>query len=129
MRRGHGRGRLLLWVHLFVCLVWLHLMRTEQTPPGWMWHVFWWSVLGIQFTWGYTVGLLVGPSRRRRGMLWWSLLTIFMPLYVFSLIFHLIAHFLGLPTALVYLAVFIMILGCETFCGVLLGVKAHGGDR
>ena len=115
---------LLLWAHIFVCVVWLFLFHARQDPPGWMLHVFLWSVLGVQFTWGYTVGLLVGPSRKRRPLLWWSLLTLFMPLYVIAPLCTLIS-FHNVFIAMGYFAVFVMILACETYCGVMLGAKRH----
>lgn len=129
MRRRHRLVKALLWAHLFVCLIWLYLFRTEAQPPVWMIHVFLWSVLGIQFSWGYTVGLIAGPSRRRRWLLWFSLLTVFMPLYFVAALFRLLVHFMGLPTALMYLAIFVTVLSCETFCGVLLGVRANAKGR
>lgn len=124
--RGHlrRRCRLLLWMHVFVCAVWLYLFRAQSAPPSWMVHVFIWSILGVQFSWGYTVGLLVGPGRKRRPLLWWSLLTIFMPLYLVGPICYLIA-FHNVFVASGYFAVFVMILACETYCGVLQGAKAH----
>ncbi|HLJ55517.1 MAG TPA: hypothetical protein VKT77_10810 [Chthonomonadaceae bacterium] len=127
-RRIRRRARLLLWMHLFVCAVWLFLFRSRQEPPGWMIHVFLWSILAVQFTWGYTVGLLVGPSRKRRPLLWWSLLTIFMPLYLIAPLCTFIA-FHNAIVALGYFLVFVMILACETYCGVMQGAKAHGLDR
>ena len=123
-KNARRRGRLLLLVHLFVCAVWLYLFRAQHEPPGWMLHVVLWSILGIQFTWGYTVGLLVGPSRKRRPLLWWSLLTIFMPLFFVGHLCSFIA-FHNLLVACGYFAVFVMILACETYCGVLLGAKGH----
>lgn len=126
--RIRRRARGLLWLHLFVCVVWLSLFRTEHQPAGWMLQVFFWSILGVQFTWGYTVGLIVGPARKRRPLLWWSLLTVFMPLYFTSWICYVIAHF-SLWWAAVYFCTFAMILCCETYCGVLLGAKAHSEMR
>jgi len=118
------RAKLLLLIHLFVCAVWLFLFKASEQPPNWMIHVFIWSILGVQFTWGYTVGLLVGPGRKRRPLLWWSLLTIFMPLYLIGpLCFYIAFH--NLFVAMGYFAVFVMILACETYCGVLLGAKRH----
>ena len=129
MSKTHRRKpTLLLWLHLFVCTVWLFLFHADQDPPGWMLHVFLWSILGVQFTWGYTVGILVGPSRKRRPLLWWSLLTLFMPLYVIGPICTIIA-FHNLFVAFGYFAVFIMILACETYCGVMLGAKKHSENE
>lgn len=118
-------SKLLLWLHLFVCLVWLYMFSPSQEPPGWMGHVIALSILGIQFTWGFTVGLMVGPSRKRRPLLWWSLLTCFLPLWIYGGIAQMIGWIFGLLPALLYLAVFIIIVACETYGGVLLGVKVH----
>src|SRR5437588_3859715 len=119
-------SKLLLIGHLIVCLVWLYLFRTESRPPIWMIHVFLWSIIGVQFTWGFTVGYSVGPSRRRRGLLWWSLLTIFMPLYFIGPLVSIIHQTMGLGVALVYFGLFVAILASETFGGVMLGAKLHG---
>lgn len=124
MKNPRRLGRLLLWIHLFVCLVWLYVIKFDQAP-GWMGHVLLWSILGVQFTWGFTVGMMVGPSRRNRGALWWSLLTIFMPLYFLSFLIRVLFHHLPLPVALMYFGLIVMILASETFAGVLLGVKTH----
>jgi len=117
----------LLWLHLFVCLVWLALFHWD-CAPGWMGHIAIWSILAIQFTWGLTVGLIVGPDRARRSWLWWSLLTVFLPLWPISLMCVIISSFTGIFIGLTYLLAFVLILACETFCGVLLGVKLHSQD-
>src|SRR5262245_28414475 len=121
-------AKLLLWTHLLVCLVWLYLFNPASEPSGWMVHVAVWSILAIQFTWGFTVGLIVGPNRRRRSYLWWSLLTVFLPLYFISPLFVALTFAFGLPLALVYLAIFVMILACETWGGVMLGAKMHNSS-
>jgi hypothetical protein len=118
-------SKTLLWVHLIVCVVWLYLFHATEEPPGWMLHIFIWSILGIQFSWGFTVGLIVGPGRRRRPLLWWSLLTIFMPLFFIGHLLKAIFLFMGPILALAYLALFTAILACETYGGVLLGAKIH----
>jgi hypothetical protein len=126
MKHPRRWAKTLLWLHLFVCLVWFYFLHSQPpTPPVWAIYVLNWSILAIQFTWGFTVGLIVGPSRKRRPLLWWSLLTLSMPLYFFSYLFLFLTLFLGLPIALVYLAIFVMILACETFGGVLLGAGMH----
>ena len=124
MKKIRALSKSLLWLHLFVCVVWLCLFRVQQLP-FWTIHVFLWSILGVQFTWGFTVGLRVGPSRTRRQSLWWSLLTIFMPLYLVGPMLCIIALWQGPLIALVYLFFFTALLGSETFCGVLLGAKHH----
>lgn len=129
MKNARLWAKPLLWVHLFVCVVWLYLFRATSEPPGWTVHVFMWSILGIQFTWGLTIGLIVGPSRKRRSLLWASLLTVFMPLWFFSQIVRVIFIIGGPILALVYLALFITILTCETYCGVLLGAKLHSESQ
>lgn len=118
-------GRVGLWVHLFVCLVWLNLMRTSQQPHELMIHIFLWSILGVQFTWGLTVGLLVGPARKDRPLLWWSLLTVFMPLYIYGAFGSAILSAYGPLIALIYMLLFAVIVASETYCGVLLGARHH----
>lgn len=124
MKKVKALSKLLLWLHLFVCLVWLSLFHMQDVPSLAI-HIFVWSILGIQFTWGFTVGLRVGPGRATRKKLWWSLLTVFMPLFLFGPILFVIAHIQGLLIAAIYLLFFTIMLGSETFCGVLLGAKYH----
>ncbi|MCW3095587.1 MAG: hypothetical protein JWL77_1205 [Chthonomonadaceae bacterium] len=124
MKKVRALSKSLLWLHLFVCVVWLCLFRLQELP-FWTIHVFIWSILAIQFTWGFTVGLCVGPARAARKNLWWSLLTVFMPLFLLGPILHLVAFFQGPLIAMIYLLCFTAILGSETFCGVLLGAKYH----
>lgn len=125
----------LLWMHLIACLAWWIFFRRLYygggDMPEWVVHVVVWSILGVQFTWGFTIGLLVGPARKNRGKLWWSLLTIFLPLWFMGALAHIIFWSEGLLLATVYLAFFVIILASETYCGVLAGVRAHaqeGGD-
>ena len=127
MKNARRLAKPLLWMHLFVCIVLLCLFRTYDGPE-WMAHVWIWSVLTIQFTWGLTVGLLVGPSRKRRPLLRWSLLLIFIPLWPMLTIVSFAMMVSGPIIALIYLLAFLIILGSETFCGVLLGAKLHGQD-
>ena len=124
MKKVRSLSKSLLWLHLFVCVVWLCLIR-QQEMPFWTIHVFIWSILAIQFTWGFTVGLHVGPSRASRPNLWWSLLTVFMPLYFVGHLLFFITLLQGPLIALIYLFCFTALLGSETFCGVLLGAKYH----
>ena len=125
MGSAYWLGKKLLWLHLFVCCVWLYLFTAHGEPQDWMGHVIVFSILGIQFTWGFTVGLIVGPSRKRRSLLWASLFLIFMPLWVIGHLLRLFLIFLGPLMALFYLALFTIILASETYCGVLLGAKIH----
>lgn len=121
-------GKLLLWAHLFVCCVWLYLFHAEQEPPTWVGHVALWSILGVQFTWGFTVGLIVGPSKKRRSLLWWSLLLVFLPLWPVGMLTAGLLFGAGPLVALLYGATLVMIIACETYCGVLLGVRTHAGE-
>src|SRR5207248_557695 len=93
--------------------------------PEWMLHVIVLSLIGIQFTWGVTVGLMIGPSRRRRALLWFSLLPIFLPCYVVGWILRALVQGEGLLVTLLYLFIFSAILACETFGGVMIGAKLH----
>lgn len=124
MKKVNALSKLLLFLHLFVCVVWLSMFHLREFPSLVI-HILIWSILGIQFTWGFTVGLRVGPGRATRSKLWWSLLTVFMPLFLLGQILYVIAFVEGLAIAAMYLLFFTAILGSETFCGVLLGAKYH----
>ena len=127
MKRARRLAKPLLWMHLIICLVLLYAIRTYDTPE-WMAHVWIWAVLAIQFTWGLTVGLIVGPSRKRRKLLWWSLLLVFIPLLLMLSIVMAALLFAGPLIAMLYLLAFLIILGSETLCGVILGAKLHSQD-
>ncbi len=117
-------GKPLLVLHLFFCCVWLFLFEARQQPPDWTLALAIWSVFGIQFTWGFTVGLIVGPGRANRLNLWWSLLLSFLPLYFTYFMFLGIME--GSPFwAIAFALTALVLVASETFCGVLLGAKAH----
>lgn len=117
-------GKPLLVLHLFFCCVWLFLFESRQEPPEWTQILAFWSVFGIQFTWGFTVGLIVGPSRANRLNLWWSLLLSFLPLY-FTYWMTVFITDGSLFWAVVFGLTALVLIASETFCGVLLGAKAH----
>ncbi len=117
-------GKPLLVLHLFFCCVWLFLFEARQEPPDWTLALAFWSVFGIQFTWGFTVGLIVGPGRANRLNLWWSLLLSFLPLYFTYWTAVFIAEG-SLFWAAIFTLTSLIIIASETFCGVLLGAKAH----
>jgi hypothetical protein len=125
-------GKVLMWVHLFVLCVWLYAFRAFRDGSGempqWVFHLFIGSIVGIQFTWGYTVGLMVGPSRRKRHKLWWSLITLVIPMYIVGGLLRFFFEFMGVWQTGYYLLLFAAVLACETYGGVLLGAKAHAGD-
>jgi len=118
-------GKPLLVLHLFFCCLWLFIFGTNNQPPDWTIHLFIWSIVGIQLTWGFTVGLIVGPGRATRFNLWWSALLSFFPLYFLSLYAMVISYELGIFWGILYFLTFVGIIICETFCGLLLGAKAH----
>ena len=83
------------------------------------------TTMVVQFTWGLAVGLYVGPGARRRPLLWGSLLTIFLPMVIVRWA-TIIAWFVVNPiVAVAVLLLFIVILACETWAGVLQGLKLH----
>ena len=112
----------LLLLHLFICFVWLYALRATEAD-NWVVHVLVLSILAVQFTWGFTVGLIVGPGRKRRPLLWWSLLLVFMPLRIYGALIWLLFWTAGPLVALLYLAAFVAIVASETYSGVLLGAK------
>lgn len=130
MKTARVLGKLLLWVHLFVCGVWWWAIHTDfHVWPAWVGHLILGSIIGVQFTWSFAVGLLVGPSRRKRGKLWWSLLLIFMPLTIIGRILRNIWDNQGMGPAAFYLTLFTIMLASETYSGVVLGAKAHAEER
>ncbi len=79
----------------------------------------------VQFSWSLSVGLYVGPGTRRRPLLWASLLTIFVPMVIVR-ISTIIAWFIFNPlVALGVLFASVIVLACETWAGVLQGLKLH----
>ncbi len=127
MSRPVKYSKILMGVHLFVCLVWLYAFLVPEGGyfPGWMAHIILWSIIGVQFTWGVTVGLFIGPKRQRRPLLWSSLLLLFMPLIVVGFFLRLSLYYQGPLITIGYLVIFSSILACETWCGVLQGIKWH----
>ncbi len=120
-------GKPLLILHLLFCCLWLYMFETRQEPADWMVLLVLWTIVGIQFTWGFTVGLIVGPGRAKRANLWWSLLLSFLPLYWFYHLSLLVGDAFGAFWGGMYFLTFVAIVASETFCGVLLGAKAHVG--
>lgn len=120
--------KLLLWLHLFLCLIWLYMLLVQPVNPGWIRQLFYVSISNVQLTWGFTVGLIVGPSRKRRTLLWASLLLVFMPLWVMCHAFKAIWHTHPM-LALIYLVFSIVVETLFTWIGVFKGVQAHSKSR
>ena len=125
MRNPRLWGKPLLVLHLFFCCLWLYLVMTTKQPPNWTLFIFYWSILGIQLTWSFTVGLIVGPGRASRFNLLWSALLSFFPLYVSYWIAFGIGYEIGVFWGVLFFLTFVGIIISETFCGLLLGAKAH----
>lgn len=83
----------------------------------------------IQFTWSYTVGFIVGPSRRLRHLYGVTLLSSLFPLYFLGVMCWITYHFLGLYIAALLLMVCLVGLGMETYAGILFGNEAHSRSR
>jgi len=117
----------LVVAHLLLVALWVELFRTGGNVPEWMIYLFWWSVFGIQFTWGFTVGLMVGPARAVRAHLWWSALTAVLPGYLLTIYALFALTYLQMNPIWVLLmyGTMLWILACETFCGVLAGASAY----
>jgi hypothetical protein len=79
----------------------------------------------VQFTWGVTVGLILGPQRNRRRWYWMSLVFIPAPLSFVYIVTMLAYHFISLYLALVCLVVGLGIIISETVAGVIVGIDAH----
>lgn len=96
--------------------------------PEWMAFLAFWSIFGIQFTWGVAIGLFYGPGRATMSRLWLSALPLVIPIYHIGMwCFALLWLYLGWPLGWVVL-MFLTLAGLfvsQTFCGVLLGAWAH----
>ena len=114
----------LLWVHLGFCLIWLAVMA-QINLPQWSGHVWLLSILAVQFTWSYTAGILIGPRRKRRPLLWSCLLLAPMPLWFTWMLTRVFSMVFGPAVAAMYLAVMLLVLGAETWSGLMLGLKHH----
>ncbi len=81
--------------------------------------------LVVQFSWSFAVGLYVGPGSRRRPLLWASLLTVFLPIALVR-VAAIVAWFVVDPlVAVCLLMTAVIVLACETWAGVLQGLKIH----
>ena len=126
-RKSHRWIRPLLCFHLFVLVAILALFRTSGRAE-WTIHAWVLAVLAVQFTWSFTVGLIVGPSRARRRQLRWSAASLFIPLWPMKLAVWMLLWSAGPLVAALYAAAFAIVLGSETIAGLLLGVKMHSED-
>ena len=118
----------LVILHAFFVGVWGYIFFfSEGYLPTWMAYLAIWTVIGIQFTWGFTIGLMVGPARATRAQLWLSAITAVLPLYFVGIYCLLLLVYGEMHIAFVLLMFFTMavIFACETFCGVLLGATAY----
>ncbi len=117
--------KLLLGLHLVLCCIWLIIFRygfSKGAILPWMVHGILWSVLGVQFTWGFTVGMMIGPSRTRRPLLWSSLLLIFYPIYFLRGIVQAAIFIQGWPVGVVYALLIALALAAQTWSGVQRGI-------
>ena len=116
-----------------ICLLLYHLIQVTfflQWDRGvptthWLGSLLAFALPTVQYTWSYTVGLILGPSRRYRRWFWTTLLLIFIPLSFARILCWLAYHFLGLPVAMVCGVVLLVVLLAETYSGILYGVQAH----
>ncbi len=116
---------LLVWHFLVLCL-WVYLFSPNAQPTEWMVYTAIWTLYSIQFTWGLTVGLIVGPGRATRGQLWWSALFSLLPISILTMnMLYAIVYGFPIGWAILFFVTSLVILACETFCGVLLGAKAY----
>lgn len=107
--------------HLQVALIFF-LWDEGRRMPVWTGSVLAFSLPTVQFTWSLTMGLLIGPSRKRRSWFWTTLLLSFIPLSFVRILCFLAYHFVGLYAALCCLTFCLAILFIETFMGIYFGL-------
>src|SRR5437016_3234036 len=94
---------LLTW-HLLI--VWVYcLWDPRKNLPYWMGMLLVFSLPTVQFTWSFTVGLVLGPYRRLRRLYWSVFFLSFIPLSFVRVVCWLAYHFFGIQTALLCLVV------------------------
>jgi hypothetical protein len=111
---------LLLW-HLLVVVVFFRCWGGSNPYPHWMGSVLVFSLFTVQFTWSFTVALIVGPERRRRKRYWGVLWLSFIPLNFIYMICMLAYRFISGKAALICLGVSLIVLLAETIAGILCG--------
>lgn len=114
---------LLLYHLLLVSLFYLHGRVLPSTH--WTGSLLAFGLPTVQFSWCFTVGLLLGSRRKYRRWYWTMLLLSFIPLYFVRGICWLVYAFVGLSAALTCLAVCLAVLFLETYAGLLYGIQAH----
>ena len=83
----------------------------------------------VQFTWGLTLGLIIGPSRKLRKWYWGSLLFLPIPLGFTRVATWLAFHFVGFSIAAIVLVACVSVIIIETVAGVMVGVDVHSKLR
>lgn len=123
MKRHARWVQTLLWMHLFVCVSYLlwHVFRA----PVWAGSITVFAVLTVQFTWSFTVGLIVGPSRQRRPALLACLLLAFMPLQFVGMMTWVIGNLLNWRAAITFLIAALGVFLVELGTGLWYGMECH----
>src|ERR1041384_8840496 len=105
MKGGNGMNALLRWIKglLFyhaVLILAFFVVFNRPSAPNWMGSLVAFGLPTVQFTWSFTVGLVLGPRRQNRPWYWTALLLSFIPLSFVRILWFLAYHFLGLEAAL-----------------------------
>lgn len=79
----------------------------------------------VQFTWGFTLGMILGPHRKHRRWYWMALLFLPIPLDFVYIVTMLAYHFVGWEIALVCLAIGLTVVLVETVAGIVVGIDAR----
>lgn len=128
MNAMHRWTRCLLCYHLILVAVFLLFGRLLPTTH-WTGCLLAFGLPTVQFTWSFTVAFILGPGRKYRRWYWSALLLAFIPLSFVRIACMLAYHFVGVPAALICLAVCLAVLILETYAGILYGVMAHSQCR
>jgi hypothetical protein len=105
----------------FVFLAWGRTLPTTH----WTGSLFVFGMLTVQFTWGATLGVILGPSRRLRRWYWASLVFAVVPLEFTRMVTWLSFHFVGLQIAILCALVCLSVIVIETVAGVMVGNNIH----
>lgn len=114
--------------HLVLGIVFLMWGRAVPTTH-WSGSLFVFGMLTVQFTWGVTLGLILGPSRKLRKWYWASLLFLPVPIGFTRILTWLAFHFVGLSIAAIVLVACVTVIIIETVAGVMVGVDLSSKFR
>ena len=123
----NARRRWITWLLLYHLLLGTLLLLWGSVLPTthWTGSLLAFGLPTVQFTWSFTVGLILGPSQKHRRWYWTTLLLSFIPLSFVYVLCWLAYQFLGLSIALLCFSVCLTVLLVETYAGIFYGILAY----